>query len=183
MAQARAPYPQPAVSSGRLIYSLRLSLTPACWVRELWAPRDPGEEPGPARSAPSRPGRLALFPLRNSASETPINGGWRGGAQQAGTPTQVGSKKVVSPEFDTCALQRSGVRKSEGREWKKLAQPRACRDCGEWKRSYKWEPLGSLQLPRPGEAGTVLLWVCRSGRGHQGAWGTAATPEKGVEGC
>lgn len=50
--------------------------------------------------------------------------------------------------MDTCTLPElgggNGVRRREGREWKKLAQPRSCRDRAEWKQSYKWDPLGPL---------------------------------------
>lgn len=69
-----------------------------------------------------------------------------------------------------------GVRRREGKEWKKLAQPRSWRDCAQWKPSYKWGPLGPRHFPRPGEAGSGAPLACGSGRGHANTWGTVGTP-------
>lgn len=96
--------------------------------------------------APARP---ALFPLRNSATKTPMSRAFFLGGRPTSIgiwePEQLGRRRGCRPGWTPApcrGCRGAGVRRSEGREWKKVAQSRSWRDRAEWKWSYKWEPLG-----------------------------------------
>lgn len=133
---------------------LRRSETPASSARQVserpWRAGFHSPRPGPP------PGRPALFPLRNSRGPTRMNGGTQSGVppQRVDTPAPLrsgswntwvegGGTVWVGHLHLTGVGGWLGVRRREGREWKKLAQPGYWRDRAEWKRSYKWAPLGT----------------------------------------
>lgn len=133
---------------------LRCSETPASSARQVserpWRAGSHSPRPGPP------PGRPALFPLRNSRGRDADEWGHAGlrPRRRVDTPAPLrsgswntwvegGGTGWIAHLHPAGVGGWLGVRRREGREWKKLAQLGSWRDRAEWKRSYKWEPLGT----------------------------------------